>query len=398
MEDFNYNNMKKKIAILGSTGSIGKTLIEIIKKDKKKFEIVLLTADENHKELLKQAKFFKVKNLIITNKKTHFFLRNQIDKNIKIYNNFSSFKKIFKTKIDYVMNSITGIDGLRPTLEVIKFTKNIAIANKEAIICGWNLINKELIKYKTNFIPVDSEHFSIWSLANSKKYSDIKKIYITASGGPFLKLPKAKFSQITIKQALNHPTWKMGKKITIDSATLMNKLFEVIEAKNIFNLSYDQISILIHPDSYVHAIIEFNNGLTKILIHKTSMDIPIFNTLYYENDKDFTQNLPINIDKLNNLNLSKPDKDKFKSLKIINYLPNKISLFETILITANDEIVRLFLIKKIKFNQIVPLIIKIINLKEFSKFKKITPKNLEKITELSRLVRFKINTLVYKIN
>ena len=392
--------MKKKIAILGSTGSIGKTLIEIIKKDKKSFEIVLLTADENYKELLRQAKILKVKNLIITNKKTHFFLENKNNKNNKdfrIHNDFSSLKKIFKTKIDYVMNSITGLDGLKPTLEIIKFTKNIAIANKEAIICGWNLINKELKKHKTNFIPVDSEHFSIWSLIKDKKVSGIKKVYITASGGPFLKLPKKNFSQITIKEALNHPTWKMGKKITIDSATLMNKLFEVIEAKNIFNLSYDQISILIHPNSYVHAIIEFKSGLTKILIHKTSMAIPIFNTLYYDNDKNFSETSSVNIEKLNNLNLSKPDTDKFQSLKIIKFLPNKISLFETILITANDEIVKLFLMKKIRFNQIVPLIIKIINLKELSKFKKIAPKNLKKVTELSRLVRFKINTLVYKL-
>ena len=189
----------------------------------------------------------------------------------------------------------------------------------------------------------------------------------------------------------------MGKKITIDSATLMNKLFEVIEAKNIFNLSYEQISILIHPNSYVHAIIEFKNGLTKVLIHKTSMAIPIFNTLYYDKGKNFSETSSVNIEKLNNLNLSKPDTGKFKSLKIIKYLPNKISLFETILITANDEIVKLFLLKKIRFNQIIPLIIKIINLKELSKFKKIAPKNLKKVTELSRLVRFKINTLVYKL-
>ena len=391
--------MKKKIVILGSTGSIGRTLVDIIKKDKSNFKISLLTANKNYKKLFEQAKNLNVKNLIITDKKSFKNFRTKYkNKNIKVYNDFSLFKKIFNKRVDYVMSSITGIDGLKPTLEVIKFTKNIAIANKEAIICGWNLIKKELNKNKTKFIPVDSEHFSIWSLINNKKSVDIKKIYITASGGPFLNFSKKKFSKITIKQALKHPTWKMGKKITIDSSTLMNKLFEVIEAKNIFDLSYNQISILIHPDSYVHAIIEFKNGLTKVLIHETSMTIPIFNSLYYDVNKDISRQNKIDINKLNNLNFSKPDIDKFQSLKIIRFLPKNISLFETVLIVANDEIVKYFLMKKIKHQQIVPLIIQIINSKEFSKFKKISPKNLEKITELTRLVRLKIKSLVYKVS
>ena len=389
--------MKKKIAILGSTGSIGKTLIKILKKDKKKFDIKLLTANKNYKELIKQAKFFKVKNLIIQDEMSFNILsRDKYCKKINIYKNFNELKKIFNKKIDYSMSAITGIDGLKPTLEIIKYSKNIAIANKEAIICGWNLLNSELKKNKTNFIPVDSEHFSLWSLLRNDKSNNIKNIYITASGGPFLDLPKKKFSKITIKQALKHPTWKMGKKITIDSATLMNKLFEIIEARNLFNIPYRKISILIHPNSYVHAIIEFKNGLTKILLHETSMEIPIFNTLYYDENLNINSNKKINLTKLNNLNFAKPDLNKFPSLKIKKYLPNKVSLFETILITTNDEVVNLFLNKKIKFSQIMPLIIKIINLKKFAKFKKISPKNLKKVTELSRIVRLKINSLLYK--
>ena len=389
--------MKKKIAILGSTGSIGKTLIKILKKDKKKFDIKLLTANKNYKELIKQAKFFKVKNLIIQDEMSFNILsRDKYCKKINIYKNFNELKKIFNKKIDYSMSAITGIDGLKPTLEIIKYSKNIAIANKEAIICGWNLLNSELKKNKTNFIPVDSEHFSLWSLLRNDKSNNIKNIYITASGGPFLNLPKKKFSKITIKQALKHPTWKMGKKITIDSATLMNKLFEIIEARNLFNIPYRKISILIHPNSYVHAIIEFKNGLTKILLHETSMEIPIFNTLYYDENLNINSNKKINLTKLNNLNFAKPDLNKFPSLKIKKYLPNKVSLFETILITTNDEVVNLFLNKKIKFSQIMPLIIKIINLKKFAKFKKISPKNLKKVTELSRIVRLKINSLLYK--
>jgi len=272
--------MKKRIAILGSTGSIGKTLIEIIKKDKKNFDIILLTADKNYKEILKQAKTLDVKNLIITNKKVYLKLKKKKLSKIKIFNNYDSFHIIFKKKTDYVMSSISGINGLEPTIKIISHTKQIAIANKEAIICGWSLIKKELDINKTKFSPVDSEHFSIWHSLTDTSIDKVEKIYLTASGGPFHKYPLNKFKNINIQQALNHPNWKMGKKISIDSATMMNKVFEVIEARNIFQIPYDKIKILIHPSSYVHALIKFNNGLSELIIHDTSMEIPIFNTLY----------------------------------------------------------------------------------------------------------------------
>ena len=180
--------MKKKIAILGSTGSIGKTLLDIIRKDPKNFEIIILTANKNYKLLLKQAKEFKVKNLIITNKKKFDLINNNsIKLNFNIYNNFVNFGKIFTNKVDYTMSSITGINGLEPTLKIIKYSKRIAIANKESIICGWILINKELKKNNTDFIPVDSEHFSIW-YAIKKNNIKIDNIILTASGGPFFKL------------------------------------------------------------------------------------------------------------------------------------------------------------------------------------------------------------------
>jgi len=242
--------MKIKIAILGSTGSIGKTLLDIIRKDPKNFEIILLTANKNYKLLLKQAKEFKVKNLIITNKKKFDLIKNNsIKLNLNIYNNFVNFSKIFTNKVDYTMSSITGINGLEPTLKIIKYSKRIAIANKESIICGWNLINKELKKNKTDFIPVDSEHFSLWYGIQNLNINKIEKIFLTASGGPFNNLPLNKFKNITIAQALKHPNWKMGKKISIDSATMINKIYEVIEAKNIFNTSYKKIEILINPNS-----------------------------------------------------------------------------------------------------------------------------------------------------
>ena len=268
--------MRKKIAIIGSTGTIGKNLLDIINKDKKNFEILLLTAHKNHIELFKQAKKFKVKNLIITDPKSFQILREKIKNNkINIFNNFSKLSLILSKKTDYLMSSITGIDGLNPTLKSIKFTNTIAIANKESIICGWNLIKRELDKNKTRFIPVDSEHFSLWYGLRPFKSETIEKIYLTASGGPLFNLPLNKFKNVSINQALKHPNWSMGKKISIDSATMMNKVYEVIEAKNIFNLSYDKIKILIHPQSYVHTLIKFQNGLIKIIAHDTTMKIPI---------------------------------------------------------------------------------------------------------------------------
>ena len=384
----------KKIAIFGSTGSIGITLINIIKKDKKNFRIELITANKNYKKLVKQVRFFDVKNVIITDYNSFMKVKNIFkDEKINIYNNFNSFKKIFKNKkIDYTMSAITGFHGLKPTLEVIKFTKVIAIANKESIICGWNLIKKNLDKYKTKFIPVDSEHFSIWSLIGNSKINNFEKIYLTASGGPFRKYPLSKFKNITPEKALIHPNWSMGKKISIDSATMMNKVFEIIEAKKIFNFKYSQLKILIHPHSYLHAIVKFNNGLTKFLIHDTNMTIPIFNSIYHGNPNKIKSN-KLNIKILNNLELNQVDESRFPIIKIIDTLVDRDSLFETVIVSANDLLVHKFLKNEIKFTDISEILLKITNLNEFKKFKNIKPKNVEQVVKLADYVSLKIKTL-----
>jgi len=385
--------MKKKIAILGSTGSIGINTLEVIKKDKKNFDINLLSTNNNIDKVFKQAKEFNVKNIIISNSKSFQKAKLKFKKSkIKIFSNFNNFNKIFIKKNDFIMSSITGMSGLDPTLKSIKYTKRILVANKEAIICGWNLIDKELKKYKTVFIPVDSEHFSIWSLLQNHTTNDIEKVYITASGGPFLKLPKKKFSKISLKKALKHPNWSMGKKITIDSATLMNKVFEVIEAKNIFNLSYNMISILTHPNSYIHAIVKFNNGLIKILAHEPDMKIPIFNSLYDEKFKSI-KTKPVNIKILNNLNFKNVDSKKFLFVKILAKMPKNSSLFETILITVNDYFVHKLLKKDINFEKMIFLINKLVNFKKFQKYKKIKPKNVRDIYRLRDYVSSKMDSL-----
>ncbi len=384
--------MKKKIVILGSTSSIGKSLLSIINQDKKNFNIELLTANTNYKDLINQAKKFKVKNLIITDpisfKKTKEICKN---KQINIFQNFENLRKILPKKIDYVMSSISGINGLLPTFRIIKHTRLIAIANKESIICGWNLLNKELKRNNTKFIPVDSEHFSIWcALQNNFNTTEIKKIYITASGGPFKNKPLNTFNNITLKDALKHPNWKMGKKITIDSATMVNKVFELIEAKNIFNISYKKLSILIHPASYIHAIIKYKNGISKIILHDTDMKIPIFNSLSYPLIKEYNDKA-LNIKKLNKLELSNVNLKRFPSVKILKDLPNKFSLFETVLVSANDELVNLFLKKQIKFTDISKKLLNIIRSRKFRKFKGLQPKKIDDIIKLNSYVRSVIN-------
>ena len=385
--------MKKKIAILGSTGSIGKSTVEIIKKDKNNFEVVLLTSHKNIKELDKQRRIFKVKNLIVTDHKSFISLKRKYkNKKIRIFNDYKNLDNIFKKKIDYTMSSISGLTGLEPTLKIIKKTKIIAIANKESIICGWNIINKEIKKYKTHFIPIDSEHFSIWSLIRNTNYDLIDRIYITASGGPFLNWSLKKIMKATPTKALNHPNWSMGRKISIDSATMMNKVFEVIETQRIFNVSKSKIKILVHDKSYVHAIVKLKNGINKILAHDTNMKIPIFNSIYLNTSKTI-QSQNLNIKKLNNLDFRYPNIKKFPFLKILKIIPNNNSLFETVLVSANDELVNLFLKKKITYSQFQAKLLSIINLVEFKAYKNKKPINIKEIIRLNSYVRLKIREL-----
>jgi 1-deoxy-D-xylulose-5-phosphate reductoisomerase len=293
------------------------------------------------------------------------------------------------------MCAISGLSGLEPTFEAIKLSKTIGIANKESIICAWNLIEESLKRNNTKFIPIDSEHFSIWSMLNNNNVNKIEKIFITASGGPFLNKPIKKLKKINPKQAIKHPNWPMGKKISIDSATLANKVFEVIEAQRIFNIEKKKFQILIHPKSYIHAIIKFNNGLVKFLAHETDMKIPIFNSIYFNKEKKLSSK-KLNLFLLNNLKLKKPSLYNFPFLNILKKVPNNISLFETILISINDELVSLFLKRKIKFTDIYKKLIIIINRKEFIKYYKKSPKDVDQISKLSAEVRLKTRQLCIK--
>ena len=386
--------MIKKIAILGSTGSIGQTTCEIIEKNKKDFKVILLSTNNNISKIYKQALLFNVKNLIIKNKLKYFKYRKKFArKKIKVFFNDDDLDKIFKKKIDYTMCSVSGLAGLKSTLKAIEFSKTVGIANKESIVCAWNLISKKLKQYNTNFIPIDSEHFSIWTLLQNTKISSVNEIIITASGGPFLNTSMSQLSKIKLKEALNHPVWSMGKKISIDSATMMNKIFEIIEAQKIFNLDIKKFKILIHPNSYIHSIVKFNNGIIKILAHDTDMKIPITNSIYNNNKIIKTK---INLKNLNNLELSKPDIIKFPLIKLLKYLNNNNSMFETILTAANDQLVDFFMQNKIKYLDINKYLNKIINLNEFKPYFKKKPKDVNQIIKLSTYVKLKTKLICDK--
>ena len=347
---------KKKICILGSTGSIGQTTLEIILKNKKDFDVVLLSGNNNVELLILQAKKFKPKYVYSNN----FFFKEKLktfckNNNIFFIDDLNSLKKI---KFDVTIAAISGMAGLLPTINIIKFSKKILIANKESIICGWKFILKELKKHHCNFTPIDSEHFSILNLIENKNLNSVKYIYLTASGGPFFE-KKVNLNKVTPAQAAKHPNWKMGKKISIDSANLMNKVLEVIEASLIFNLPINKFKIIIHPQSLIHAIIEFKNGLSSMLYHYNDMKIPITNSLYNNfynyknNDHKFLSQ--------NKLTFIEANSKKNPSLNILN-LNNVLNENGFILINALNEIlVQKFLKNKITFPDITNKLIGILN-------------------------------------
>ncbi len=380
--------MKKTISILGSTGSIGLSTLKIIDKKRKMFNVNLLSANKNFRLISNQIKKYKPKIFIINDQKVFKKIQKKFKKRngLKILSNFDFLN--LKKKSDITISAIPGIAGLRPTIKMISFSKKILIANKEAIICGWNLIKKKSEKYKTSLIPIDSEHYSILRLLENHNFNQIKKVYITASGGPFLKLKLSKFKKIKPKDALKHPKWKMGKKVSIDSATLMNKILELIEAQKLFKLKNNQLDILIHPESLVHAIVQFNNGITKFIYHDTSMIIPLANAMIHGNF-NINEFLKIKNSKdkdIENLTFEKVNKNIFPIIKLkkrINEYPST-----SIIINASNEIlVDQFLRKKIPFLSINKIIMSILDDRNYKKYAIRSPNNINEIYKIDNWAR-----------
>ncbi len=378
--------MKKLISIFGSTGSIGLTTLKIIDKKKFYFKPYIFSANKNYSLICKQIKKYNPVYFIITNrvvfKKVKKKFKNK--RKIKILNDINILK--LNRKADITITAIPGIEGLEQTLYAVKISKKILIANKESIITGWNLIKKNQIKYKTNVIPIDSEHFSILKLLQKIDLKDIFKIYITASGGPFLNYNFSKLKKVKSEEALKHPKWKMGKKISIDSATLMNKVLEVIEAQKIFNLPLSKIDILIHPQSLVHAIIKLNNGLTYFIYHETSMIIPIANAIFENNFKiDDFYKMKKNKAKNNieNLEFRKVRSKLFPTVNFIKEM-NKYPSAPIIVNASNEVLVDQFLRKNIDYLTIFRSIKTILNDRNYKKYAIRRPQKITEIKEIDQ--------------
>ena len=378
--------MKKKIAILGSTGSIGSTTLNIIKKTKL-FEVILLLVNNNIYKTIEQINRFKPKIVVIIDKKSFLIIKERNkNKKIIILNSLENINKYLK-KVDITVSAIPGIAGLKPTVQFVKLSKKILIANKEAVVCGWNLIKSNSKKYKTELVSIDSEHFSIQELTKNYSNEDIDKIYITASGGPFLNFNINKFKNIKPKAALKHPKWKMGSKISIDSATLMNKVLEIIEAIRLFPFNFEKYEIIIHPQSLVHAIVKFNNGITKFLYHETDMSVPIANALFnFKLNLKKSNLLKIKNNSIQNLEFIHVDKKRFPAINLVSKKNMKKSA-PIILNAANEIFVDQFLKSKISFNSIYTHLLLVLKDKNYIKYAKMQSNNLKAIYKIDKWAR-----------
>ena len=371
--------MKKFISILGSTGSIGLSSLKILDRKKNYLKPFLFSANKNFNLICKQIRKYKPLYFFINDKKTFQKIKKKFkNENIRIINNIDT--KSFKYKSDITIAAIPGIAGLSPTIKMINKSNKMLLANKESIICGWELIKKASLQFNTTLIPIDSEHFSIFKLIENIKIDQIKKIYLTASGGPFLDLKIKKLKKIKPQHALKHPKWKMGKKITVDSATLMNKVFEYIEAQKLFNIPEKKLDILIHPESLVHAIVKLKNGLTKFIYHDTSMIIPLANAIFEKNLE--IDNFLKDDKTIRNLTFKLPDKKKFPVIKNLNKF-NEFPSTPIIVNASNELLVDQFLRKKVPFLAIPIIIDKILRDRNYRKYAIRKPKDLEQINEIN---------------
>ena len=372
--------MVLKISILGSTGSIGLSALKIVDKEKD-LRVELLSANKNYKQIKKQITKYKPKFFIVKDFKTFQKLKNNLKKRKTIIlNNFD--KEIKSKKFDVSIIAIPGIAGLEPTLSIIRLSKKILVANKESIICGWDLIKSKAKRYNTKIIPIDSEHFSILKLLEIYKLKEINKIYLTASGGPFLDYNKKKFKNISPNEAIKHPKWKMGKKISVDSSTLLNKILEIIEAQKLFNIPKDKIDIIIHPNSLVHAIVELKNGFSMFIYHQTSMIIPIANAIF--DGKLNIQKFYKTKKKKNtyeNLVFKKVDKKIFPIIKVMDRV-NEYPSTPIIVNASNEILVDQFLQKKIHFLTISKIIMNNLNDRNYKKYAIKKPKNINQIKNI----------------
>jgi len=351
------NKEKKNIAILGSTGSIGKQALRIIDAYPDFLQVELLTANNNTDELIEQAIRYKPNTVVIANS-DHYKKVNEalFHHDIKVFAGEDALKQSVENEnIDLVLNALVGFSGFLPTISAIKAGKKIALANKESLVVGGEYINELMKSSSSTIIPVDSEHSAIYQCLVGELGNEIDKVYLTASGGPFLGYSEEQLKGVTKKQALNHPKWKMGNKITIDSATLMNKGFEVIEAKWLFGLEAEQIEVVIHPQSIIHSLVKFNDGSLKAQLGVPDMIIPIQYAFFFP-ERKATQTADFDFTKNTEFTFAKPDMKIFRNLALAYECLKTGGNFPCALNAANEIAISAFLDERISFLQ-MPVII-----------------------------------------
>ncbi len=342
-------NIKKNISILGSTGSIGRNTLEVIKEYKKIFNVKAISTNSSIELLKEQIDLFNPEYIVISDENAYKKFKGNIPKNIKLLYGDDGLLEISTLKdVDIVVNALVGFKGFLPTLNALKNGKVCAIANKETIVVGGEIIMKSASDKDRQIIPIDSEHSAIHSLLRNRDKKSVSRLILTSSGGPFRTLPKEKLKEVTLKQALNHPTWSMGNKITIDSSTMMNKGFEVIEAHHLFGFDFSQIDVIIHKESIIHSMIETIDGEIYAQLGVADMKFPIQNALTYP---DILPNSfgKLKLYEISSLTFEKPDMDKFPLLRLA-YDAGRIGNSMPVVLNASNEIaVNSFLMEKISY-------------------------------------------------
>ena len=342
----------KNICILGATGSIGTQTLEVLRSDSENLKLISISANNNYKSIIEIIKEFHPKFVAMMEYDAYQNVLNYCRENNECAEVLSGIEGLCSIasmdEVDIVVTSIVGMIGLRPTVEAIRAKKDIALANKETLVVGGDIVMKEALENKVKILPVDSEHGAIFQCLNGEKYSDIKNILLTASGGPFRGKKLSDLADVTINQALAHPKWNMGKKISIDSATLMNKGLEVIESHHLFNAGFDNIKVIVHPQSIIHSMVEFKDGSVIAQMAQPDMKLPIQYALNYP-IRNNSVIKSLDLYETASLTFEKADMDTFKCLKMAFQAGKAGGLMTTVLNSANEEAVAMFLNSKIKF-------------------------------------------------
>jgi len=349
------NNIRN-IAILGSTGSIGRSALEVIANFPDRFRVTYLTANKNVELLQEQIKHFRPKGVVLLDESQASILKKCVDGETEILVGEGGLQQIVQRKdVDIVLSALVGFAGLKPTLGAIEAGKYIALANKETLVVAGEIIMRKVQEHRVQLLPVDSEHSAILQCLRGENVDEVDRLILTASGGPFLNLDKKHFSTITVAQALNHPTWKMGNKITIDSATLMNKGLEVIEAFWLFGLPPEKIEVVIHPQSIIHSMVEFADGSIKAQLGIPDMKLPIQYALMYP-ERPTGAFRRLDFGALRQMTFQKPDVEKFRCLALAYRALGAGGTMPVVLNAANEIAVQLFLEGRISFDAIPTMI------------------------------------------